>query len=74
MIPLTAVEFSLYRSSHKGIEMAGKQSEAMSQAQKLVTIKGISPPLAAKRTGITVNSIYRAAWYKAHIAAKAVQS
>lgn len=52
-------------------EMAGKQSAAMDQAQKLVTLKGISPPMAAKRAGITINSIYRAAWYKAHIAAKA---
>ncbi len=51
--------------------MAGKQSAEMNQAEKLVTLKGIAPPAAAKRSGITVNSIYRAAWYKAHIAAKA---
>lgn len=50
--------------------MAGKQSAAMDQALRLVTLKGISPPMAAKRTGITVNSIYRAAWYKAFKAAQ----
>lgn len=50
--------------------MAGKQSAAMDQAQKLVTLKGISPPMAAKRSGVAVNSIYRATWYKAHKAAQ----
>lgn len=50
--------------------MTGRQSVAMAKAQRLVTIKGLSPPEAARQAGVAVQSIYRTAWYKAHRDAK----
>lgn len=50
--------------------MAGKQSAAMDRAERLVTTKKATPPDAARLAGVAVQSIYRAAWYKAWRAAR----
>jgi hypothetical protein len=46
--------------------MAGKQSAAMTKAQKLITEKGYEAPAAAKSAGVALNSIYVKDWWKAH--------
>ena len=46
--------------------MAGKQSAAMTKAQKLITEQGMQAPDAAKKAGVALNSIYVKSWWKAH--------
>lgn len=50
--------------------MTGRQSAVMDLAQLYVTKKGWKPAQAAAFTGISVATIYRSAWYKAHRAAQ----
>jgi DNA-binding phage protein len=52
--------------------MSNKESAAMAEARKLV-LAGDTPTEAAGKTGIARNSIYRANWYKAYKANKALK-
>lgn len=45
--------------------MAGRQSAIMDEAEKLVTVYGFTAKKAAEHTGVSINSIYRSAWWKA---------
>ena len=49
--------------------MAGKQSRAMSKAQKLIE-GGMPAPQAAKKAGVAQGSIYLRPWWKQMQAAK----
>lgn len=51
--------------------MGAKQSAAMAQAQRLVTLKGMTPYAAAQKVGLTRSAIYMAPWYKEWKAANA---
>jgi hypothetical protein len=44
--------------------MAAKESEAMKNARKLVTEKGLTPYAAAQQVGLARSAIYMAPWYK----------
>lgn len=44
--------------------MTGKQSAAMDKAKRLYE-NGASPPEAARKAGVAVQSLYRSAWYRA---------
>lgn len=46
--------------------MTMRQSVAMAAAEKYVTKQAMTPSDAARKAGVAVQSIYRAAWYKAH--------
>lgn len=44
--------------------MAAKQSAAMDKAERLVKKDRMSPPDAARKAGVAVQSVYRSAWYR----------
>jgi len=44
--------------------MAGKQSKEMTEAQRLITQKGMSAPDAARKAGVALGSIYLRPWWK----------
>lgn len=50
--------------------MGARESEAMRQARELVLVEGLTAYSAAKRTGISESAIYKATWYKEHVAGK----
>lgn len=45
--------------------MGARQSAAMDKAEQLVKKGRMSPPAAANKAGVAVQSIYRSAWYRA---------
>jgi len=54
--------------------MAGKQSKEMSEAQRLILEKGMTPGEAAKRAGVRQASIYLRPWWKALQAKRAEEA
>lgn len=58
-----------HKLTHEEKQMAGKQSKAMNDAQRLIE-KGMSASDAAKKAGVSLGSIYLRPWWKAMQKAK----